>query len=90
MPIAHVIARQLEKRVVDSAHVRGGRLKQERGADDVFDFSLGNPEVEPPAATIEALHRVVARAVPGSRGYMPNPGFPHVRDAIAEKLRRDT
>jgi len=33
----------------------GVRLKRERGADAVFDFSLGNPDVEPPQAVLEAL-----------------------------------
>ena len=30
----------------------GARLKQERGADKVFDFTLGNPEIEPPSAVL--------------------------------------
>jgi len=37
----------------------GARLKQERGADKVFDFTLGNPEIEPPAAVLEAARRVL-------------------------------
>jgi len=32
----------------------GARLKQERGADKVFDFTLGNPEIEPPPAVLAA------------------------------------
>ncbi len=68
----------------------GARLKKERGAENVFDFSLGTPEVEPPALTLETLRRTIERGLPGSHGYMPNPGFPQVRAAIADKLSRET
>jgi aspartate aminotransferase len=68
----------------------GVRMKRERGADAVFDFSLGNPDVEPPSAVLDALRRVVAGNRPGSHGYMPNPGYPAVREAVANKLRRET
>ena len=37
----------------------GARLKQERGADKVFDFTLGNPEIEPPPAVLAAARRVL-------------------------------
>jgi aspartate aminotransferase len=91
MPVARGIARELER----SSWIRrmfeeGARLKQERGAENVFDFTLGNPEVEPPALTLATLGRIVARGLPGSHGYMPNPGFPQVRQAIADKLQRET
>ena len=68
----------------------GVRLKRERGADAIFDFSLGNPDVEPPAAMLDALRKIVASNVPGSHGYMPNPGYKEVREAVAHKLRRET
>jgi len=68
----------------------GIRLKRERGADAVFDFSLGNPDVEPPPAVLEALQRAVTDNRAGSHGYMPNPGYPAVREAVAAKLCRET
>jgi aspartate aminotransferase len=68
----------------------GVRLKRERGDYAVFDFSLGNPDVEPPPAVLDALRRIVASNLPGSHGYMPNPGYPQVREAVAGKLRRET
>jgi aspartate aminotransferase len=67
----------------------GARLKKERGEANIFDFTLGNPEVEPPALTLATLRRVVAEGRLHSHGYMPNPGFPEVRAAIADKLRRE-
>jgi aspartate aminotransferase len=91
MPVAKGIAQQLERASwIRRMFEEGARLKRERGALDVFDFTLGNPEVEPPALTLETLRRTVARGLPGSHGYMPNPGFPQVRAAIADKLCRET
>jgi aspartate aminotransferase len=91
MPVSKTIAKQLE----NSSWIRrmfeeGIRLKRERGADAVFDFSLGNPDMEPPAAVLDALRRVVAGNRAGSHGYMPNPGYAEVREAVAGKLRRET
>ena len=91
MPVARVVAEQLEHASwIRRMFEEGARLRQERGADNIFDFTLGNPDVEPPAATLAALQRTVARGLPKSHGYMPNPGFPQVRAAIADKLRRET
>jgi len=68
----------------------GLQLRKERGAENVFDYSLGNPEVEPPAAVIAALRSVVDENRPHSHGYMPNAGFPEVRAAIAGGLSART
>ncbi|HBT97624.1 MAG TPA: pyridoxal phosphate-dependent aminotransferase, partial [Desulfobulbaceae bacterium] len=61
----------------------GTVMKQKYGADQVYDFSLGNPDVPPPAAFGEALLRVCQHEQPGVHGYMANSGYPFVRDAIA-------
>src|SRR3989475_3003732 len=68
----------------------GARLKQERGADKVFDFTLGNPEVEPPAAVLAAARRVLQSEAPHLHAYMPNAGHPRVREAVATRLRQAT
>jgi aspartate aminotransferase len=68
----------------------GIRLRRERGAENVFDFTLGNPEVEPPEAVIAALRRVVDRNLPHSHGYMPNAGFSAVRQVVARRLAERT
>jgi aspartate aminotransferase len=91
MLIAKTIAEQLEH----SSWIRrmfeeGARLKQERGADKVYDFTLGNPEVEPPPRVIETLRRLVAENRPGLHAYMPNAGFPQVREILAAQLRKET
>ena len=91
MPVAKTIARQLENASwIRRMFEEGIRLKGERGADAVFDFSLGNPDLEPPQAVLDALRRVVAGNRPGSHGYMPNSGYADVREAVANKLQRET
>ena len=91
MAISRSIAEQLERASwIRRMFEEGARLKRERGAENIFDFTLGNPDVEPPALTLATLRRTVERGLPGSHGYMPNPGFAHVRAAIAAKLIRET
>jgi aspartate aminotransferase len=68
----------------------GTRLKRERGAENVFDYTLGNPDVEPPAQVLQTLQRVASSPKPLSHGYMPNAGYPQVREALAAKLSRET
>ena len=68
----------------------GARLKQERGADKVFDFTLGNPEIEPPPAVLEAARRVLDSNEKHLHAYMPNAGHPRVREAIAKRVSAAT
>lgn len=92
MAISRAIAEQMER----ASWIRrmfeiGIQLRKERGADHVFDFTLGNPDVEPPEAVREALRRVAAEPPKAlSHGYMPNAGFPEVRARIAAMLARRT
>jgi aspartate aminotransferase len=91
MPIANAIAEQLKNASwIRRMFEEGVRLKREHGADAVCDFSLGNPDMEPPAAVLTALSRAAASDRPGLHGYMPNAGYPEVRAAVAAKLCRET
>jgi aspartate aminotransferase len=67
----------------------GNVLRAKHGAEKVCDFSLGNPDVEPPAAFQEALREVVASSSPRKHGYMPNAGYPEVRAAVAAQVSRE-
>jgi aspartate aminotransferase len=67
----------------------GIRLKKEHGADKVFDFSLGNPDIEPPPAFHRVFLRLAKEDRKGSHGYMPNAGYPEVREALAAKASRE-
>jgi aspartate aminotransferase len=63
---------------------QGALLKKEFGADRVFDFSLGNPNLEPPKEFFEVLQNEAATRSPGRHGYMPNVGYADVREKVAE------
>lgn len=68
----------------------GIELKAKYGEDAVCDFSLGNPDLAPPSAVGEALGNVAAEAEkPFVFGYMPNPGYPFARQALAEHLSNE-
>jgi aspartate aminotransferase len=67
----------------------GAALKKEHGADKVFDLSIGNPVMEPPPAFFDALAELSRRRSDGLHRYMPNDGYPHVKERIAAKLRDD-
>lgn len=91
MIVANVIQEQLERASwIRRMFEEGIRLKAERGADKIFDFTLGNPTEDPPPGVLAAFRRLADENRPASHGYMPNAGFPAVRRAIAERLRRDT
>ncbi|ADH84812.1 pyridoxal phosphate-dependent aminotransferase [Desulfurivibrio alkaliphilus] len=64
----------------------GAKLKSIHGADNVFDFSLGNPDLPPPAQFATTLQKVAAEAGPGRHSYMPNGGYPFVRAALAAQI----
>ena len=67
----------------------GTRMKAEFGQDNVFDFSLGNPDVPPPPLFYSVIREVIDNETPGIHGYMPNQGFPFVREALAKKISNE-
>ena len=68
---------------------KGIELKRQFGADAVCDFSLGNPDVPPPAAAYGELLKIAENAVkPLGLGYCPNAGLPVFREALAGMLSR--
>ncbi len=67
----------------------GARLKKEHGAGNVFDFSLGNPNLDPVKSVTEAIVKAAMDETPGIHGYMANAGFADVRAAVAAKIRQD-
>ena len=68
----------------------GIELKKQYGADRVFDFSLGNPDLAPPASVKKALQNLVKTIdKPFSMGYMPNAGYADTRTVLAEKVSEE-
>lgn len=60
--------------------------KKKYGPENVYDFTLGNPNVPPPPEFGTALMEIAAQSIPGKHGYMPNAGYPETREAIAAYL----
>ena len=68
----------------------GNIMKQRYGADKVFDLTLGNPIVEPPAAFFVELKKLADSNTPGMHRYMENAGYPETRAAVALQLSKET
>jgi len=67
----------------------GARLKALHGAENVCDFSLGNPDLPPPPQYHEVIRRITASEEAGAHGYMANAGYPFVREALAFQVTRE-
>jgi aspartate aminotransferase len=67
----------------------GIRMKQERGAENVQDLTLGNPVMEPPKSFKDKLSAIVTEPEAGMHRYMPNAGYPFCRDAIARYYQNE-
>jgi len=67
----------------------GNELKARFGAENVYDFTLGNPVMEPPAELVDTLRRITAEPDEGIHRYMPNAGYPWVRDKVAAVLAEE-
>ena len=86
MPIANQMTKMVEgMEMVKKMFEEGARLKAEHGPDNVFDFSIGNPDVPPPAEFKNVIKELVSDESLG-HGYTPNTGYPHVRQAVADYL----
>jgi Aspartate/tyrosine/aromatic aminotransferase len=68
----------------------GAKLAEKYGADNVYDFSLGNPYAEPPKEVTESLKKYILNDEKGIHRYMNNAGYPEVRGKIAESLQRES
>jgi len=89
MPIAdRMIARVAAFGVIKDMFEEGRRMKAEFGSNNVYDFSLGNPDVPPPDEFRRALREMTAS---GSldHGYAPVTGYLHVREALAHRLQQE-
>ncbi len=63
----------------------GKILKAKYGADKVYDFSLGNPDLDPPKEVLDAIKEVAQDQSHGAHGYMSNAGYDECRAAMAQK-----
>ena len=89
MPIADKMVHMVEAAsMIRKMFEEGIRMKEKYGADNVFDFSLGNPDVPPPPIVKKTLVELINNENT-SHGYMPNNGYPHVRQAVADYLNKE-
>jgi aspartate aminotransferase len=86
-----IISNKIKTAIQNGSLVRmmfeeGIKLKIKYGKDAVFDYSLGNPDLQPSTSFKEALMDVARDDKPGVHGYMPNAGILEVRDEVAKYL----
>ena len=85
-----ILSTQMSEYLEQSSWIRrmfeaGAELKKVHGQDRVYDFSLGNPDLPPPESVGQGLQQLGAEAdTPYAFGYMPNAGYPHIRQAVAK------
>ncbi len=84
-----LLSKQVEGYISRASWIRkmfetGMLLKKEHGEEAVCDFSLGNPDLPPPVEIKQAMKELAEKAdQPFAFGYMPNPGYPWAREALA-------
>lgn len=88
------ISKKISNIIAGSSFIRkmfeeGAELKAKYGAENVYDFSLGNPNLPPPEKFNEALLDAVTSCALGDHCYMPNTGFPMVCGSVAEYLAEE-
>lgn len=89
-----MIAKSMEGFVKGSSAIRamfedGAKLAKIYGKENVYDFSLGNPNVAPPEEIKKAVIDILNEEEPTFvHGYMNNAGYEDVRRTIAEHLNK--
>lgn len=87
-----MISQKMQEQVNNSSVIRamfeeGKRLAGIYGAENVYDFSLGNPSVEPPDEVRQAIIEIANdKNSLNVHGYMNNSGYEDVRAAIAASI----
>lgn len=89
-----MVSKQILEDISNSSAIRamfveGRALAEKVGAENVYDFSLGNPCTPVPEAYTRAMLDIIEEEDSLSlHGYMDNTGYPQVRRAVAESLNR--
>ena len=68
----------------------GDELKRIHGEENVYDFSLGNPNLEPPLSLKKALRELADHPIAGMHRYMANNGYSETRRAIADYITEES
>ena len=95
----YMVSKRIQKALAGNSAIRalfveGKAMAEKYGAENVYDFSLGNPATPAPAAVNDAIRALLdeSDATAGGslelHGYMENSGYCDVRQAIAENLNK--
>jgi aspartate aminotransferase len=87
------VAKRVEAAIERSSWIRkmfeeGSARKAKFGPENVFDFSLGNPNLEPPLRFKQVLQELANDQRPGQHAYMPNAGLVETRQVVADYLSK--
>jgi len=90
-----MLSQNIYNKINNSSWIRamfeeGAKLREIHGAENVYDFSLGNPDYEPPIEVKNAIKKYTSGQCAGLHRYMSNAGHPEVRDKIAKKTSEES
>lgn len=89
-----MISKKIQKALQGNSAIRamfveGKQMAAKYGAENVYDFSLGNPATPAPASLNQSIKNLLDEVDSLEiHGYMENAGYPDVRAAIAENLNK--
>ncbi len=90
MPVAKKIAEAAQHSSwIRQMFEEGARLAAKHGRENVFDFTIGNPNLEPPADFCGIVEELLHEPKTGTHGYMSNAGYMDSRKAVAASVTRD-
>lgn len=88
------ISKRIDEHLIHASWIRKlfeeGQQMSQDGGGPVYDFSLGNPELDPPKKLRVALQRILDETKSGLHRYMPNAGYPEARRSVASALAEET
>jgi aspartate aminotransferase len=88
MPVSPYIRATMTSKgagVIRKMFEEGIELKKKFGEDNVFDFSIGNPDLDPPEEVWQCVEKLAKSREKNFHGYMPNAGYGFVREEMAKK-----
>lgn len=89
-----MISKKMQTLVEGNSTIRamfeeGKKLAEIHGEENVFDFSIGNPNVYPPENVKKSINKILNEEDPNYiHGYMNNSGYEDVREAIALHINK--
>ncbi|ETR70533.1 MAG: aspartate aminotransferase [Candidatus Magnetoglobus multicellularis str. Araruama] len=90
MPISNKLKASLTRTSwIRKMFEEGARLKKIHGSENVFDFSIGNPNLEPPNSFHHTLKNILDTNQAGLHAYMPNVGYAEVRQSVAAYISKE-